>query len=252
MRRRFYIASFALPFMTVCFVAGCRSPDWWAYRSLRCIPESGDASSHSYWENCKNTDEANPAPPTPNPESKSNAQWEAMPTTPSFQGVLAAAPTIQLASHTQGPESNSKSAIRQQNPLKLPLELPGAQTAPLILPRVNIDGSKVDPKTEKENILKLFPEFSSFIIDPEAIPDASLSAIGLEELHRLARENHPGLRAAAASVETARGLMIQSGLPPNPNAGYEADTVRTANTPGYHGAYLQQTFITAQKLGLAA
>jgi outer membrane protein, heavy metal efflux system len=74
----------------------------------------------------------------------------------------------------------------------------------------------------------------------------------LEELQRIARENHPGLRAAAASVEAAHGRVIQAGLPPNPNVGYEADTVRTLNTPGYHGAYIQQTFITAQKLGLAA
>jgi outer membrane protein TolC len=46
--------------------------------------------------------------------------------------------------------------------------------------------------------------------------------------------------------------MIQAGLPPNPNFGYEADTVRTLNTPGYKGAYLQQTIVTARKLGLAA
>ena len=80
----------------------------------------------------------------------------------------------------------------------------------------------------------------------------SNESLTLEELQAIARENHPALRAAAASVESARGLMIQAGLPPNPNFGYEADTVRTLNTPGYHGAYLQQTFITAQKLGLAA
>ncbi len=46
--------------------------------------------------------------------------------------------------------------------------------------------------------------------------------------------------------------MIQAGLPPNPQVGYQADTVRTLFTDGYQGAYLQQTFITARKLGLAA
>ena len=46
--------------------------------------------------------------------------------------------------------------------------------------------------------------------------------------------------------------MIQAGLPPNPQMGYQADTVRTAFTDGYHGGYIQQTIVTAQKLGLAA
>jgi cobalt-zinc-cadmium efflux system outer membrane protein len=71
----------------------------------------------------------------------------------------------------------------------------------------------------------------------------------LESLHELARQNHPGLKAASASIEAARGLMVQAGLPPNPSVGYQSDTVRTANTPGYHGAYLQQTIVTARKLG---
>jgi cobalt-zinc-cadmium efflux system outer membrane protein len=84
------------------------------------------------------------------------------------------------------------------------------------------------------------------------MPEATAGVSALESLHELARQNHPGLKAAAADVEAARGLMIQAGLPPNPSVGYQADTVRTLNTPGYHGAYLQQTIITAQKLGLAA
>jgi cobalt-zinc-cadmium efflux system outer membrane protein len=87
---------------------------------------------------------------------------------------------------------------------------------------------------------------------PGAAPDLAAGVMGLDELQELARSNQPRLRAAAAAVETARGQMIQAGLPPNPNVGYEADTVRTANTNGYHGVYIQQTLITARKLGLAA
>lgn len=135
------------------------------------------------------------------------------------------------------------------DPLRLPSELPGANTPPLVVP----DAKSQDSKQYREQIRGLFPGLPPVDRDPSALPDATTAGIvGLESLHQIARANHPGLRAAAASVEAARGAMIQAGLPPNPNIGYEADTVRTLNTPGYKGAYLQQTIITARKLGLAA
>jgi|GEM_PF-263196 len=133
--------------------------------------------------------------------------------------------------------------------LRLPSELPGANTPPLVVP----DAKSQDSKQHREQIRGLFPDLPPVDRDPNALPDAAIAGIvGLESLHQIARANHPGLRAAAASVEAARGAMIQAGLPPNPNIGYEADTVRTLNTPGYKGAYLQQTIVTARKLGLAA
>ena len=63
--------------------------------------------------------------------------------------------------------------------------------------------------------------------------------------------NSPVIRVAAAEVESTRGLAIQAGAYPNPEIGYEADTVNTANTAGYHGGYIQQTFVTGGKLQLA-
>jgi cobalt-zinc-cadmium efflux system outer membrane protein len=84
------------------------------------------------------------------------------------------------------------------------------------------------------------------------MPQSIDSRIGLDSLHQLAYSNHPSLRAAAANVESTRGLMIQAGLPPNPKVGYQADTVNTIFTQGYQGAYLTQTIVTARKLGLAA
>lgn len=255
MRRNKLKASFVLPILLATTFPGCRCPDWWAYRSLRCIPETGDASSHEYWQQCKDLQGATePAPVVATPVSFPK---EIAPASPEqghqkqpAEGTIATAPTIRLASHVAVPAAKVQQPT--QDPLRLPPELPGAETPPLSIPRVNADGSKVDAEDQKANILKLFPELTPLPIELEATPDASIVGYGLEELHRLARENHPGLRAAAASVESARGLMIQAGLPPNPNAGYQGDTIRTANTPGYHGAYLQQTFITAQKLGLAA
>jgi len=134
------------------------------------------------------------------------------------------------------------------DPLKLPADLPGTQTPDLIAPVRD----KLDPQAYREELKRLYPELAPIQSDAKAMPDRSGTASPLESLHELARQNHPGLKVAVANVEAARGLMVQAGLPPNPNVGYEADTVRTLNTPGYHGAYLQQTIITARKLGLAA
>jgi cobalt-zinc-cadmium efflux system outer membrane protein len=145
---------------------------------------------------------------------------------------------------------------KQTNPFQLPSILPGANTPPLNVPRQANDAKGKDKaEAEKERDAAFAKLYPVLIPQPQiaaAAPDASLGMMGLEELQQLTRDNHPGVRAAAAAVETARGLMIQAGLPPNPNFGYEADTVRTALTNGYHGAYIQQTIITARKLGLAA
>lgn len=136
----------------------------------------------------------------------------------------------------------------QKDPLRLPSELPGANTPPMVAP-----SSKAPDSPEyRDEMRKLFPALPTVPEDPRALPDPKLGMSGLEALHQVARGNHPGLRVAAANVEAARGRMVQAGLPPNPSVGYQSDTVRTLNTPGYKGAYLQQTIITARKLGLAA
>ena len=255
MRRRQRIAIKAWPLLIVgCICVGCRCPDWWAYRSLHCVPNSADASGRSYWERCSQRN-ATPSSPKEPDSQNSKVQGQGQNSNQVEQAIegceaIVAADPIRLASFSQSDAANDKP--KQQDPLRLPAEFPGAETPPVSLPRLNPDGTKLDAKTQQENILRLFPVLPALPYEPDALPDDSLSAMGLEEFHRIARENHPGLRAAAASVEAAHGQVIQAGLPPNPNFGYEADTVRTANTLGYHGAYLQQTFITAQKLGLAA
>ena len=255
MRRHQKIAINVLPLLILgCICVGCRTPEWCAYRSLRCVPSTADASGRTYWDNCS----AGQIPVVSPNEIDSQKTNEAIQgqeskrgahATKSTDAIIAAVP-IQLAAFSQSAVVNDKS--KQQDPLRLPAEFPGAETPPISLPRLKADGTKLDTKTQQENILKLFPELPPLPYEADALPDDSRAAMGLEEFHRIARENHPGLRAAAANVEVAHGAIIQAGLPPNPNFGYEADTVRTANTPGYKGVYLQQTFITAQKLGLAA
>jgi cobalt-zinc-cadmium efflux system outer membrane protein len=73
----------------------------------------------------------------------------------------------------------------------------------------------------------------------------------LSDLQRLALTNSPTLRQAAAEVEAARGAAVQAGLYPNPNVGYEGDTMNQGATAGMQGAYIEQTIKTAGKLKLA-
>ena len=294
--------------------AGCRTPHWWAYRSMGCLPQEADSHAAEYWQRCEG---AAVSQGISSPSDVRAAQAKrggattlqdlAAPREPGLEVSPArlrhpaairekvsdessshdqrpemgnAAGVFRLASHTAPAELASNvletpsripsgsfvpsgpivkpiaddvqdpvAGEGKNDPLRLPAELPGANTPPLVVP----DAKNQDSKIYREQIRGLFPDLPPVNRDPSALPDATTAGIvGLESLHQIARANHPGLRAAAASVEAARGAMIQAGLPPNPNFGYEADTVRTLNTPGYKGAYLQQTIVTARKLGLAA
>ncbi len=247
-----YFASICVPLFLFSGLVGCRTPHWNAYRSIACLTSFSDTSSRAYFEANANTDA---------PEGTRKASVEDQ-TEPHAGASIKAASMLKLSQKSsQEPprksdesDSDTKDSLDKQStgPLKLPRDLPGAETPPISLSRRDADGKQLDPAKLKENILKLYAELPDLPFFPDALPDESLGRLSLEELQKMARENHPGLLAAAASVEAARGTMIQAGLPPNPNVGYQADTVRTLDTPGYHGVYIQQTFILAHKLGLAA
>lgn len=202
---------------------GCKSPRAHPLRTLHCVPATADVSAPEFWETCGQ----NPA----------NATQSSTSTNPS--AALNEPSLLALASHQQTAE---------QGPLRLPPDLPGADTQPLVVPNLR----ELDPSAQREAIRNLFPELRPAGADAQATPESLDPRLGLESLHNLAHENHPSLRAAAAAVESARGLMIQAGLPPNPKVGFQGDTINTAYTDGYQGAYLTQTIITARKLGLAA
>ncbi len=133
-------------------------------------------------------------------------------------------------------------------PLRLPPGLPGADVPPLRLPPLPSDATDAE---RRDVIRGLYPPLP--VVDELPAWQVGLNErpLTLGVLQELALENSPVLRQASADVEVARGAMIQAGRPPNPSLGYQADTVRTANTNGYHGGYVQQTFVTAGKLRLA-
>jgi len=77
-----------------------------------------------------------------------------------------------------------------------------------------------------------------------------LEALELADLEAMALANHPGLRAAGARVEAARGRWIQGGLPPNPTIGYQGSEIGDGGRAGQQGLRVGQKVITGGKLGL--
>jgi cobalt-zinc-cadmium efflux system outer membrane protein len=74
----------------------------------------------------------------------------------------------------------------------------------------------------------------------------------LDALLGLARSRHPGLAAAAARVDEARGRMIQAGLYPNPTVGHSGNQINDGpGTAGQQGGFVGQEFVTAGKLRIA-
>jgi cobalt-zinc-cadmium efflux system outer membrane protein len=72
----------------------------------------------------------------------------------------------------------------------------------------------------------------------------------LEEAQRLAAESNPTLRQAEAEIRAARSRQQQAGLYPNPTIGYIGDEIRGGSiNGGKQGFFVQQTVVTAGKLG---
>lgn len=132
--------------------------------------------------------------------------------------------------------------------LEIPQDIPGSEAAPLRLPP--FDRNESDEQ-RRENIEKLFERLPDVSERLRPADSAETRPLTLADLQQLAFEHNPALRRAAAEVEMSQGTAIQAGLHPNPQVGYEADTVRTLATRGYQGPFLQQTIVTGGKLTLA-
>ncbi len=99
----------------------------------------------------------------------------------------------------------------------------------------------------EEAIRRLFPDLPPLEADP--LPKGE--PLSLAELQRLAMDNSPLLRQAAADVDAARGVALQAGLWPNPVVGFEGDTMNSGGTAGQLGGFITQTIKTAGKPQLA-
>ena len=70
----------------------------------------------------------------------------------------------------------------------------------------------------------------------------------LEALQHLALQHNPAIRQAAATASQADGAHNQTGLKPNPTAGYFAEEIGNEGAAGLHGAFVSQTFVRGKKL----
>ncbi|QDU38654.1 Cobalt-zinc-cadmium resistance protein CzcC precursor [Maioricimonas rarisocia] len=153
---------------------------------------------------------------------------------------------VEVVSLFQQDDTDTDGVIRQQ-PLSVPEALPGADAPPLQLPPFDPQKSFEERRDE---IRSLYPELPALGPDPLDFDDGTV-ALRLADLQRMAMDNSPVLRQAAADVEKARGNAIQVGLYPNPRFGYQADTINTGNTAGLNGVFFSQEIVTADKLLIA-
>jgi cobalt-zinc-cadmium efflux system outer membrane protein len=93
-----------------------------------------------------------------------------------------------------------------------------------------------------------------FAISAPSLAQSSASdqkTISLEELQQMALQHNPTLAQAAANVRAAEARKKQSGLYPNPTAGYVGEEIRGGSfRGGEQGFFVQQDIVTAGKLGL--
>ena len=74
----------------------------------------------------------------------------------------------------------------------------------------------------------------------------------LERAEQMAAETNPTLRQAEAEIRAAKARRQQAGLYPNPTVGYAGDEIRGGSFGGgKQGFFVQQTIVTAGKLGLS-
>jgi cobalt-zinc-cadmium efflux system outer membrane protein len=85
--------------------------------------------------------------------------------------------------------------------------------------------------------------------EPGAAP--SPRPLSLADLEQMALRGNPTLVQAAADIDVARGRAAQSGLYPNPTAGYVGERIGAGGTAGeMQGMFIDQTIVTAGKLRL--
>jgi outer membrane protein, heavy metal efflux system len=146
------------------------------------------------------------------------------------------------------PSSEQIPALRPSPPsmgLTLPKNLPGADAPRLSMP------PDASPDERSAIVDRLFPKLPQLPSPVQFGPGPKGRALSLDDLLAIARDNSPLLRQARADIVAARGKAVDVGAYPNPQLGFEMDTVGTLGTAGYQGGLWNQTFKTAGKLGLA-
>ncbi len=115
------------------------------------------------------------------------------------------------------------------------------------------------PVLEAANTLKLLPPQGQ----PESSPATTSSApktaaqpgsektsepLSLEHFQRLAWQHNPTLVQKRLELQRIQGLLLQAGLLPNPQIGYQGQEIGNEGRAGQQGAFIQQTYRRRIKL----
>ena len=127
--------------------------------------------------------------------------------------------------------------------LQVPEPIPGSE-APLInLP--------ADPLGKQEALRKLYVPLPPLAEELKPLPGPNGKPYTLSDLQRVAAENSPALRQAAADVQAARGNMVQAATYPNPNVAISEQASNNNATGGAFGGSVDQVIVTGGKIRLA-
>jgi len=135
---------------------------------------------------------------------------------------------------------SSASAMRAQ-------EKPAPPEAPA-MPRMQMPVQEHGHEHGTSGIAPVKPEYPRM---KRAQEKAAGALMTLEEAQKLVSETNPTLKQAEAEVRAAKARQQQAGLYPNPTVAYTGDEIRGGSVGGgKQGFFVQQTLVTAGKLGL--
>jgi len=130
--------------------------------------------------------------------------------------------------------------------LKIPQGLPGADAPPIQLPPF-----RPDNQLEYSEIIdRIFPRLPGPPRPAAPSPGPGGQKMTYLDLLEIARMNSPLIRQARADIVAARGVAIDVGAYPNPQIGFEMDTIGRYEPNQYVGGLVNQTVVTAGKLRL--
>jgi cobalt-zinc-cadmium efflux system outer membrane protein len=131
--------------------------------------------------------------------------------------------------------------------LKVPPEVPGSEA-----PRVSFEG--MTPEQKRRAIEQLYPELPRLPTAPAPLPGPNGRPYTLADLQKLAAENSPTLRQAAADVQSAEGALLQAKTYANPTFSYSGQPTNASTNEGAWGAQVEQVIRTfgKQKMQVAA
>jgi cobalt-zinc-cadmium efflux system outer membrane protein len=132
--------------------------------------------------------------------------------------------------------------------LTIPPDLPGAETP--LLPRLD----KLTPEQRERTVRELYPELPPLPAEPTPLPGPHGRPYTLADLQKLAAENSPTLRQAAADVQAAEGALVQARTWTNPTLSYMAQPTNNNSNAGAQGIGVDQPIRTfgKQKMQVAA